>query len=78
MLKQRVITALILAPLLIWAIFSLPEPGFIVLLLAVFSIAAWEWGRLSGLKQPGYRLFYVVILFVLMGLVGFVLIPIHY
>ncbi|MDY6978245.1 MAG: phosphatidate cytidylyltransferase [Pseudomonadota bacterium] len=72
MLKQRVITALILAPLLIWAIFSLPESGFIVLLLAIFSIAAWEWGRLSGLKQPGSRLFYVVILFVLMGLVGFV------
>ncbi|MDR9435281.1 MAG: phosphatidate cytidylyltransferase [Thiohalophilus sp.] len=71
MLKQRVITALILAPLLIWAIFSLPESGFVVLLLAVFSIAAWEWSRLSGLKQPGSRLFYVVILFVLMGLTAF-------
>ncbi len=72
MLKQRVITALILAPLLIWGIFSLPESGFIILLLAVFSVAAWEWSHLSGLTQPGSRLFYVVILFVLMGLTGFV------
>lgn len=71
MLKQRVLTALVLAPLTIWAIFSLPETGFIILLLAIFSVAAWEWSRLSGLTQPGARLFYVVVLFALMGAAGF-------
>lgn len=71
MLKQRVLTALILAPLTVWAIFSLPETGFIILLLVVFSMAAWEWSRLAGLVQPGTRLFYVVLLFVLMGTAGF-------
>lgn len=71
MLKQRVLTALVLAPLIVWAIFSLPETGFIVLLLAIFSVASWEWSRLAGLKQPGSRLFYVVLLFALMTAVGF-------
>ncbi|MDZ7663182.1 phosphatidate cytidylyltransferase [Thiohalophilus sp.] len=67
MLKQRVLTALILAPLTIWALFALPETGFIILLLAIFSLAAWELGGLAGLSQPGPRLFYVVGMFALMG-----------
>lgn len=71
MLKQRVLTALVLAPLTIWAIFSLPETGFIVLLLVVFSLAAWEWSRMAGLVQPGSRLFYVICLFALMGAAGY-------
>jgi len=71
MLKQRVLTALILAPLTIWALFSLPETGFIILLLAIFSLAAWELGSLAGLSQPGPRLFYVVGVFALMSTTGF-------
>ncbi|TDY00118.1 phosphatidate cytidylyltransferase [Thiohalophilus thiocyanatoxydans] len=71
MLKQRVLTGLVLAPLTIWAIFALPETGFIVLLLGIFSIAAWELGGLAGLSQPGPRLFYVVGMFALMGATGF-------
>lgn len=71
MLKQRVLTALILAPLTIWALFALPETGFIILLLAIFSLAAWELGGLAGLSQPGPRLFYVVGMFALMGATGF-------
>jgi len=71
MLKQRVLTALVLAPLTIWAIFSLPETGFVVLLLAVLCVAAWEWSRLAALAQPAAQLFYVVVLFVLMGTAGF-------
>ncbi|MEX2365763.1 MAG: phosphatidate cytidylyltransferase [Pseudohongiellaceae bacterium] len=71
MLKQRMLTALILAPLMVWAIFAMPETGFTVLLLVIFSLAAWEWSRLAGLSQPGPRLFYVVILFSLMDAAGY-------
>ncbi len=73
MLKQRVLTALVLAPLVIWAIFSLPDDGFTGLLLAIMSIAAWEWSRLAGLLQPGPRLFYVVVLFLILSSLGFYL-----
>ena len=71
MLKQRVLTARVVAPLSIWAIFSLPKTGFIVLLLVVFSLTAWEWSRMAGLVQPSARVFYTVAVFVLMGAAGY-------
>ncbi|MGF1693491.1 phosphatidate cytidylyltransferase [Photobacterium kagoshimensis] len=43
MLKQRVITALILAPLVIAGIFFLPFPAFIVALAAITMVGFWEW-----------------------------------
>ncbi|MGR5129559.1 phosphatidate cytidylyltransferase [Photobacterium swingsii] len=43
MLKQRIITALILAPLVIAGIFFLPFPAFIVALAAITMVGFWEW-----------------------------------
>ncbi len=42
-MKQRIITALILAPLVILAIFYLSLPWFMVALGVVTMIGAWEW-----------------------------------
>jgi phosphatidate cytidylyltransferase len=53
MLKQRVITALVLLALLLPALFaSTAEPlaGFTLILIAA---GAWEWGRLNGLAMRG-------------------------
>lgn len=50
MLKQRVITALILLAVLLPALFfSRPEP-FNFLILIMLGAGAWEWGRLNGLS----------------------------
>lgn len=49
MLKQRVITALILAPLAIWGIWSLPSESLALILALIFTMGAWEWSRLVGL-----------------------------
>ncbi len=60
MLKQRIITALILAPSAIAAIFYLPLNYFAGLLLLITSIGAWEWGPFMGFTQPLKRALYVV------------------
>jgi phosphatidate cytidylyltransferase len=53
MLKQRVITAIVLLAILLPALFwSTPEP-FLAVTLLLIAAAGWEWGRLNGLGQGG-------------------------
>lgn len=49
MLKQRVITASILALLALWAVLKLPVAGFGGLLLGITLLCAWEWAALAEL-----------------------------
>lgn len=49
MLKQRIITALLLAPLALWAILSLQNDTLSLILAIIFTLGAWEWSRLVGL-----------------------------
>lgn len=58
MLKQRIITALILAPLAVWGIFGLATPGFSWFIGAVVVLAAWEWANLSGWQAQWQRIAY--------------------
>ena len=52
MLKQRVITALVLLAILLPALFY-PSPGaFAAVALVLMGAGAWEWGRLNGLGGP--------------------------
>ncbi len=51
-MMQRFLTALVLAPLFIWAIFSLTTPYFSYLLLAFVVLGAWEFSRLIKITQP--------------------------
>ena len=48
MLKQRVITALILLLILLPALFSPSPAPFCAFALILISAGAWEWGRLNG------------------------------
>ncbi len=50
MLKQRIITALILAPLALWGIWSLSSDSLSLILAGIFTLGAWEWSRLVGLE----------------------------
>ena len=53
MLKQRVITAIVLLAILLPALFwSTPQP-FLAITLVMIAAAGWEWGRLNGLGQGG-------------------------
>ncbi|MGM3173914.1 phosphatidate cytidylyltransferase [Dickeya lacustris] len=55
MLKYRLITALILIPLVIVALFFLPPLAFSLVTLVVCMLAAWEWGQLAGLVSYTQR-----------------------
>ena len=58
MLKQRVITASVLALIALWVVLKLPAVGFGAVLMAVLMLGAWEWADLAGLAQPRGRLLY--------------------
>ncbi|MFC1236071.1 phosphatidate cytidylyltransferase [Vibrio sp. F74] len=47
-MKQRIITALILAPLAVLAIFELPLPLFLLVVTGITVLALWEWAQFVG------------------------------
>jgi phosphatidate cytidylyltransferase len=53
MLKTRVITALVLLALVLPSLFFLPQAYWALLVALFIGVAAWEWGGLLGLDQPG-------------------------
>lgn len=52
MLLQRVITAAILAPLVVMGVFQLPAEYFSLVFGLIILMAAWEWSHLIGINQP--------------------------
>lgn len=55
MLKQRVLTALVLAPLIVALVFLTNTPVFAALLAAIFLAGLWEWTRMSGMRNRPLR-----------------------
>lgn len=66
MLKTRIITALILAPIVIGGIFFLPPMGFALFTAAVIILGAWEWANMSGLEQQPARVSYAAVIAILL------------
>jgi phosphatidate cytidylyltransferase len=67
-MKQRILTALVLAPIAIAIILLAPTALFAAIVALAFLLAAWEWTRLVGVVAPGPRALYVVVAGALMGL----------
>ncbi|MBE8716934.1 phosphatidate cytidylyltransferase [Cellvibrio polysaccharolyticus] len=61
MLKQRVITALVLVAVFLAALFFLPAVWFAGFVAAIILVASWEWANLSGFESPLSRLFYILL-----------------
>ncbi len=74
MLKQRVITALILAPLVMMAVLLLPTIYVAAFLALVVAVGGREWARLSGIQAPWLQLLYALLMVAVMA-VSFVAIP---
>jgi phosphatidate cytidylyltransferase len=57
MLKQRLLTAAVLIPLLLAAIFLLPNAAWRVVLLFPLAVAAHEWARLASYSRADEAIF---------------------
>lgn len=59
MLRQRVITALVLAPFVLFVILWVPHPITAAVLALLVAAGAWEWSAFPGFTHPSTRLAYV-------------------
>lgn len=68
MLKQRTITALILAPLAVALVLLSPTWLFALVIGAMCLVASWEWTQLASVKTPAMRVAVVVVTAILLAL----------
>jgi phosphatidate cytidylyltransferase len=62
MLKQRILTAVVLLAIILAALI-VPSPlPFCAVAVAAIAAASWEWGRLNGCKDTGALLIAIVVL----------------
>jgi phosphatidate cytidylyltransferase len=54
-MKQRILTALVLAPLAIGAVLFMPTGLFMVLVASLLLLGLWEWTRLIGIEGHARR-----------------------
>ncbi|MDY6992776.1 MAG: phosphatidate cytidylyltransferase [Pseudomonadota bacterium] len=71
MLKQRLLTALILIPVTVGTILLESSIGFAFIMGVLVVLAAWEWAGLCGWQHPLSRSLYsIAVMFSLVGLYG--------
>ncbi len=66
MLKQRIITALVLLPFALGGFFLLDGGWFALFIGAVVSLGGWEWARLAGFAAQVQRVAYAALVAVLL------------
>ena len=62
MLRQRVITALVMAGVFLAAVVFLPLPGLALTFGLIIAAGGWEWSRLAGWQATASRAVFVVVL----------------
>jgi phosphatidate cytidylyltransferase len=71
MLKQRILTALLLAPLALLAILFLPIEGFKYIVAGVIFLGAYEWANMSGITARIFKGWFAIFIGVLLALLIF-------
>ncbi len=54
MLKQRVITALVLLVIFLLVLFRLPASGAVIAFAVIAALGGWEWGRMMSSNPTGF------------------------
>lgn len=68
MLKQRIITAVILAPIALFAILFLPIEGFKLAVAGVICLGAYEWANMSGITARIFKGWFTLFIAVICGI----------
>ena len=68
MLKQRILTAIVLIPLVLAGLIFLPNLPFLIITALIMLAAAWEWSNLMSLTSLRARILYLLL--VAVSLVG--------
>lgn len=71
MLKQRILTALVAAALMIWAVFGLSSGWFGLFVAALIVPAGLEWAAMSGVRKQAQRWLYALLLVLVCALVWY-------
>lgn len=69
MLKQRIITALVLLPIVLGAIFWLPNVGFALAMAIPLLIGADEWANMMGITDQPQRIPFIALVATLLAVV---------
>ena len=68
MLKQRLLTALVLILLMVWGVLKLSTDALSFILALFVVLGSWEWGRLIGLTSLAAKIFYTILVVGLLAL----------
>ncbi|MBC7983741.1 MAG: phosphatidate cytidylyltransferase [Candidatus Obscuribacterales bacterium] len=68
MLRQRILTAVILGPMLLWLVLWAPPLATLAVIAGAILVGAWEWSRFCGLETLRTRIRYVLLLAAMMAL----------
>ena len=66
MFKERLLTALVLAPIMIGGIFFLPLKEFAIFIGVIATVGAWEWANIAGYQKNWSRILYAAFVFVVL------------
>lgn len=76
MLKHRLLTAIILIPLVLLALFFLPLSYFAAVIIVLCGIGAWEWAQLVGITHKSVRAIGAVLIMVFLAILYYGLNPV--
>lgn len=76
MLKQRLLAALVLIPLVVWGILQLSTQSLALVFALIILVGAWEWSGLMKLTTVAWRGLYVLVvaagMYALWAMIGLV------
>jgi len=70
LLKQRIITALLLVPVALYGVFMLPLWGFALFIQCILMLGAWEWSPLMGVRRKSARIAYTLFVGAIIGVLS--------